>query len=172
MRWWSDRALAQLTPVGDVRWDGYVIQHEWRWESDLASQGDLHHVRILRGDSQVMDEHVYVRESDFLVGPVGFFGGLDVDEDADLELVFCQDGVVEAIIEPDRIRDILARHPVGYATPRARELCATVEHAGSRPAFSCVVCCVTPFALPAFIAILILARRERREEDRTGRTTF
>ena len=53
---------------------------------------------------------------------------------------------------------VLAKHPVGYATPRARELCATVERAGSRPAFSCVVCCVTPFAVPAFIAILILVR--------------
>lgn len=173
MRWWGDRALAQVTPAGDVRWDGYVIRHEWRREAGFATAwGELHFVRIDRGNTQVLEQTFFVRENDFREGPMGFFGGLNVDDDAELELVHCQDGVVEAIVEPDRENDVLSPRASGKATSRAQELCESVHRAGLRPDFTCVVCCVVPLFVPAFIAVLIRARRERREEERVGRSTF
>lgn len=172
MHWWSAWALAQLTPVGDVRWDGYVIEHHWRWHSDLGSDGDFHQIRVLRDRSPVLDEIYYVRDNDLLAGPAGFFGGLNVDDDDDLELVFCQDGVIEYFLEPDPEAGGVRTQPGARASADARALCGTVDRAGSRPALGCVMCCAFPIAVPAFIGLLFFARRERREEQHTGRSTF
>lgn len=169
MRWWGDRALEQLTPVSDVRWDGYVIEHERHavWDHHL------HHVRVLRGESTVLDQEYRVGVDAFAAGPGGFLAALNIDDDAELELVFCDDGVIDTIIEPDRSTGLLSTHSGSpWTASRARELCAAVGLAESRPTAGCATCAIIPIALPAFVAILIAARRERRREEREGRSTF
>lgn len=174
MRWWGDRALEQLTPVSDLRWDGYVIEYEWHeGRPPAAWDRDRHHLRVLRGESLVLDQDYPVTVDLFDAGPGGFLAALNIDDDAELELMLCEDGVIETVIEPDRSTGVLSTHSgSGWSASRARELCAAVGLAGSRPNAGCATCSIIPIALPAFIAILIAARRERREEEREGRSTF
>lgn len=172
MHWWSAWALAQLTPVSDVRWEGYDIEHEERPYANSESFGDVHQVHVRRDGALLRKVDVYVAEDGVAAGPLGFFSGLNADDDDELELVLCQDGVVDFFLDLDRTMALVVREPGQKATSNAHDLCASVARAGRRPALGCVGYAAIPIAVPALLALLILARRERREEERVGRTGF
>ncbi|MBK6580349.1 MAG: hypothetical protein IPG17_30140 [Sandaracinaceae bacterium] len=171
MRWWSARSLAQLTPAGDVRWDGYRIEHV-REGSMLSAYGALHCVRVFHGHSLVLDDEYPVYDPMIAGGPVGFFGGLNADDDDELELVLCAEGSVASYLEPDRATGGVASRPGRHASAQVRELCTAVGRSGSFPGSGCFFCCAFPAAVPVLIGLLTAAFRERREEKQRGRTPF
>ena len=167
-RWRHAQAWAEVTPVGDVRWEGYVIEHD-RLNEDGESVPNLNHMRVSRDGSLVMEWRVVVIGSSFMGMPIGFFGGLNADTDPELELVYCERGTVQSFVEPDRATDEVVTQDGRLATPHAQEVCAALARVGR---FGCAACCVIPLAIPVFITILLFARRERREEERLGRSSF
>lgn len=171
MQWRSSQLLAQLTPIGDVRWEGYVIEHEWQPYEDTWSFGIVHDVRVGRGHPPSSLGPFYVLDHDFMAGPVGFFGGLNVDDDEELELVLCQDGVVDFFLEPSQARGVVMQ-PGPDAAASAHELCAAVAREGERPKLTFVLGAALPVSAIALLAILTVARRERRAEEQRSRTTF
>ena len=158
MRWWSGHSLAQLTPVRDVRWEGYRIEH-MREGSRLSPFGALHRVRVFHADTLVLDDHYVVYDPTIAGAPVGFFGGLNADDDDELELVHCAEGVVASYVEPDRATGGVVSRPGHRASTRVHELCTAVGRAGSFPGWGCFLGCAFPAAVPVFIGLLTAAFR-------------
>ena len=133
-------------------------------ESDLASAGELHRVRISRSGRQLFDERAYVVHPDLGVGAAGFFAGLDADADPELELVHCNEGVVLSFFEPDAERMHVVTRQGRHASEYAREVCAAIGRAGRPPRIDCATCCGLPFVIAflASVAVGILHAREAR----------
>jgi hypothetical protein len=168
MRWQGAQAFAEVTPVGEVRWDGYVIEHDQLTEEG-ESAPNLNHMRVSRDGALVSEWRVFVVDGASSETHAGFFGGLNADSDPELELVLCERGVVRSFAEPDRATGEVVTRDGSLAAPRVHEVCETSARAGR---VTCAACCAVPIAVPVFIALLIFARRERTKEARLGRTEF
>ena len=168
LRWRSDRAMAQLTPLSDVRWEGYVIEHESLPPGTREFQVGQR-IRVSHGESRVFERDVWVGGEYFLAPTRGFVAGLDVDTDPDLELVVCRDGAIDSFFDPDAATGRVRTVSGPLAEQHARDLCDEVGW-NRRPGFL-VACCVFALSVPVLIWAQMRAQRERREEH-PERTTF
>lgn len=168
MQWRSDRALAQLTPISDVHWDGYVMEHELLYPGTRVFQAG-HRIRVSHGESPVLERDVWVGGDFRLAGPRGFFAGLDVDTDPELELAVCSDGAIDSFFDPDAATGQVRTVPGRLADQHAHDLCDAIGW--NRPPAVLVAWCVLALSVPMLVTTLMRARRERREE-RLARTTF
>jgi hypothetical protein len=118
-------AREQLATPTTALWPGYEILVGQARDSG----GQVYSVRVEQHGEQVFERRFAVRTALSGGEPRGFFAPLNVDSDPDLEIVHCDDGVVQAYIEPGWRKVGVVQHPGIHAGPLARDVCAAYVEA-------------------------------------------
>lgn len=160
----GSRALGQMRSVQDVVWPGLVIEHRTGSVS-VSSEGDLHHLVIRRGDVEMVEDVVRVERPDDGHTPDGVLAGLNVDGDAELEIVHCERGRLQAYYDYEPADASVVVHMGMFASDAAQEVCVDVARGAERPNLANAGWCGAPLLFLFFLALRSDRRAARSRDD-------
>lgn len=176
----GDWARGQLTPPDKAdRHEVTELRVQWPGYRSFVTRSpgscvENHLLRVEQHGQVVFEETFYVPSCFVPAAESGFLAGLNADRDPELEIVHCNEGVVEGYVEPGWMGAGVYEHPGASASMAAKEVCATyVDALGSTRDIRCfLVGFVAPAALPLGLLWLFRRRRERAAETRSTPVSF